>query len=72
MPQQVPTDGFGPQRTVSRCQLLRIGGLGLMELSLPRVLRAEANSIHSLIRPRADACIAIFLTGGRATSRCGT
>lgn len=49
---------------VSRRQMLQIGGLGLMGVSLPRLLRAEADARAAGISPRADACILIFLNGG--------
>ncbi len=49
----------GPLR-ISRRRLLQAGGIGLLGLSLPRLLRAdEAASAAS-----ADACILIFLNGG--------
>ncbi len=54
--------GCGP--VVSRRHMLQIGGLGLMGLSLPRVLAAEAAAQANGIKPRADACVLIFLNGG--------
>jgi hypothetical protein len=55
--------GCGP--VVSRRHMLQIGGLGLMGLSLPRLLAAEA-AAQSLgdPQPRADSCVLIFLNGG--------
>ncbi len=53
----------GPVR-ISRRELLEIGGAGLLGLSLPRVLRAEARVAATGAAPRADACILIFLNGG--------
>jgi hypothetical protein len=50
--------------SLSRRRLLQLGGLGLMGLSLPRLLRANARARASGVRPRADACIIIFLNGG--------
>ncbi|MBI2825911.1 MAG: DUF1501 domain-containing protein [Planctomycetia bacterium] len=44
--------------------MLQIGGLGLMGVSLPRLLRAENAAATRGIAPRADACIIIFLNGG--------
>jgi hypothetical protein len=44
--------------------MLQIGGLGLMGLSLPRLLEAEANQAAAGLRPRADSCVLIFLNGG--------
>jgi hypothetical protein len=49
---------------VSRRQMLQIGGLGLMGLSLPRLLAAETTAAAAGIVPRADACVLIFLNGG--------
>ena len=49
---------------VARRQLLGIGGLGLMGLSLPGLLRAEAQGRQAGLEPRADACVLIFLNGG--------
>ncbi|MBI1903656.1 MAG: DUF1501 domain-containing protein, partial [Planctomycetia bacterium] len=46
---------------VSRRHLLQVGGLGLLGLSLPRLLRAGA---AAKIAPKADACILLFLNGG--------
>jgi hypothetical protein len=46
---------------VSRRHLLQIGGLGLMGLSLPRLLAAEA---AGGLAPRADSCVLLFLNGG--------
>lgn len=49
---------------LSRRQLLKAGSLGLMGVSLPRLLRADEQNRASGITPRADACILIFLNGG--------
>jgi hypothetical protein len=49
---------------VSRRQMLQVGGLGLMGLSLPRLLRADSTNATAGITPRADACVLIFLNGG--------
>ena len=53
-------------RNITRRQLLQVGGLGLMGVSLPRLLaaRAQAEQAGSSQSPRADACILIFLNGG--------
>jgi len=59
---RVTRAGCGP--VVSRRQMLQVGGLGLMGLSLPRLLAAEAASQQQGITPRADACVLIFLNGG--------
>ena len=49
---------------VTRRQMLQVGGLGLMGLSLPRLLAAEAAAGAGGLTPRADACVLIFLNGG--------
>ncbi|MEX0676804.1 MAG: DUF1501 domain-containing protein [Pirellulales bacterium] len=54
--------GCGP--VVSRRQMLQIGGLGLMGLSLPRLLAAQSAAESAGVKPRADACVLIFLNGG--------
>jgi hypothetical protein len=48
----------------SRRRLLQAGSLGLMGVSLPRLLRADENNRATGVKPRADACILIFLNGG--------
>ena len=49
---------------LARRQMLQVGGLGLMGISLPRLLEAQ-DTVHGFgIEPRADACIVIFLNGG--------
>ncbi len=47
-----------------RRQLLTIGSLGLMGVSLPRLLRAETLAGQRGNAPEADACVLIFLNGG--------
>src|SRR5579871_1041983 len=49
---------------VSRRQLVQVGGLGMLGLALPRLLRAEARGAGRLHSPRADACLFIDLYGG--------
>ena len=49
---------------ISRRQMLQIGGLGSTGITLPRLLRAEAEGRSAGIVPRADAAILIFLNGG--------
>ena len=46
----------------TRRELLRVGGLGALGLSLPQLLRAEQRSARS--PASADSCIVIFLNGG--------
>jgi Protein of unknown function (DUF1501) len=50
----------GCQRVISRRHLLQVGGLGLMGLSLPRLLAADAAGAAA----RADSCVLVFLNGG--------
>lgn len=49
---------------VTRRQLLQVGGLGLMGLSLPRLLAANDAAAAAGLKPRADHCVLIFLNGG--------
>jgi hypothetical protein len=44
--------------------MLQVGGAAFMGLSLPRLLRAEAQPNGTGLTPRADACIILFLDGG--------
>jgi Protein of unknown function (DUF1501) len=48
----------------SRRHLLQIGGLGLLGVTLPRLLESQARAASSGIVPKADACILLFLNGG--------
>lgn len=49
---------------ISRRRLLEVGSLGLMGVTLPRLLRAEQANRAAGVVPRADACVVIFLNGG--------
>jgi hypothetical protein len=51
----------GPLR-ISRREVLQVGGIGLLGLTLPRLLRAAATPAGRAAS--ADACILIFLNGG--------
>ncbi len=53
-----------PGPRVSRRELLQIGAAGALGLSLPRLLRAEAERDRVGKQARADACILVFLNGG--------
>jgi len=55
--------GSPPDVAFSRRRLLAASGLGLLGLSLPRLLRAEA-AASQRIAPQADAAIFLFLNGG--------
>ena len=63
-------NGRGAARTLSRRQLLRIGGVGSLGLTLPRLLRAEAERRRREARRRERttrpirSCILIFYYGG--------
>lgn len=49
---------------VNRRDLLRIGGLGLAGVTLPRLLDADESNRVDGVKAAADACIIIFLNGG--------
>src|ERR1700722_762135 len=53
--------GGGP---LSRRHMLQVGGLGLLGVSPPRLLESRARCEASGLRPKADACIILFLNGG--------
>src|SRR4051794_19260883 len=55
---------FPDARQISRRQMVQVGSLGLSGVTLPRLLRADAERRGTDIRARADACILIFLDGG--------
>ncbi len=55
---------FDLQSTVSRRQLLSIGGIGALGLALPELLRAGESRIGSTPRPAARSCIFIVQYGG--------
>ena len=50
-------------RGLRRREWLRAGGLGIVGLSLPRLAAARA-ALPAAGRPRANACLVIFLSGG--------
>lgn len=52
----------GPRR-LSRRDILQIGGVSLLGLGLPRLLRAREQSAAGA-KARADSCILVFLNGG--------
>src|SRR5436309_5803703 len=52
----------GPLR-LSRRQVLQVGAIGMLGLSLPRLLEARDNPAKPQAAS-ADACILIFLNGG--------
>jgi hypothetical protein len=49
---------------IARRELLQVGGLALMSVSLPRLLAAQERAAQAGMRPAADACVLIFLNGG--------
>lgn len=53
---------FGGMRRLSRRSLLRVGGLGLLGLTMPRLLRAE--EVTKKIAPKAKSVIFLFQFGG--------
>lgn len=50
-----------PPLSLNRRQLLQAGGIGLLNLTLPALLRADQGG---RTKARADSCIIIFLNGG--------
>ena len=46
---------------ISRRRMIQVGGIGLLGLGLPQLLRAAARPAGV---PAADACILLFLNGG--------
>jgi hypothetical protein len=55
----------GPQLQIPRRTLLRVGGAGLLGLTLPNLLRAaEASKSPGAIKPRAKRVIFLFQWGG--------
>ena len=52
------------RQPVSRRDLLRVGGLGLMGITLPRLLAGQARAEQAGVSSRADSCVLIFLNGG--------
>src|SRR5947209_4301772 len=62
-------DGFRLCDGLTRRELLRVGGLGALGLSLPALLReraaaATAKTLSPARRGKAKACIVLFLMGG--------
>jgi hypothetical protein len=49
---------------LTRREILKVGGLGLMGLSLPALLRAQADVATSSPTPEARSVILLFLSGG--------
>src|SRR5262245_16448200 len=53
----------GPLR-LTRRQVLRVGAIGALGLTLPRLLRAASGSPAARAAASADSCILVFLNGG--------
>ncbi len=51
-------------RPLTRRHVLQVGGLGLLGITLPRLLESQAQCAAGGIRPKADACVILFLNGG--------
>ncbi len=51
-------------RPLTRRHVLQVGGLGLLGITLPRLLESQAQCEAGGIRPKADACVILFLNGG--------
>jgi len=56
----------------SRRDWLQVGGLGMLGMSLPTLLRAEDGRRHGEATGRARSCIVVWLAGGRRSRICGT
>ena len=54
----------GDTNCFSRRHLLQVGGLGLLGVTLPKLLESQARADAAGIVPKADACILLFLNGG--------
>src|SRR3954471_21460329 len=60
MTRRVPPPPCSGPPPLSRRRMLQVGGINLLGLGLPGLLRADAERPS----PRADACILGFLNGG--------
>ena len=61
--------GFFAAAPMARREFLRAGSLSLVGLGLPHLLQARANSrstTNTTLKPRAKACILLFMWGGPA------
>jgi hypothetical protein len=58
-----PLPCTGPVR-ISRRQLLQVGAVSALGLTLPRLLQARARPEARGLAPKADSCILVFLNGG--------
>ena len=47
-----------------RREMLQVGGLGLMGITLPRLLEAQSPDASHTLTPTADRCVIVFLNGG--------
>lgn len=50
--------------SMTRRRMLQVGGLGLMGVTLPRLLESQARAEAAGIKPKADAVVVLFLNGG--------
>ncbi|MFN0054475.1 MAG: DUF1501 domain-containing protein [Planctomycetales bacterium] len=55
---------FPPKTSFPRRRILQAGSLGLLGVTLPRLLAADDLRRSTGSTPRADACILVFLDGG--------
>jgi hypothetical protein len=55
--------GFASAR-LSRRQLLRVGGLGLLGLTMPNLLRGGESALSKAIKPRAKSVVFLYQFGG--------
>jgi Protein of unknown function (DUF1501) len=49
---------------MNRRRMLRVGSLGALGITLPRLLSADQNRLATGQQARADACLLVFLDGG--------
>jgi uncharacterized protein (DUF1501 family) len=61
---QSGSGGMPSLAELSRRHLLQVGGLGLMGLSLPKLLEAREAAPVKELAAKADHCIVLFLNGG--------
>src|SRR5437870_2207776 len=61
-----PCRDYHAAAPMGRREFLRAGSLGLFGLGLPELLKARAAASPAAGRPRAKACIVLFMWGGPA------
>ncbi len=56
---------------LNRRNFLHVGAIGALGLTLDQYMRLQAAEPAAKKKPKAEACIHIFLPGGRPTRRAG-